>query len=95
MKKTIFLIISATYLTACGALTPDPVYVDRLIVPDVAPVLRKPCAAPTLPGRGEALSEIGVLLIGYDASLSCANGKIIATDAILTDAEDRVRNQPE
>ena len=79
------------FLTACGE--PEAIFVDRPTPVDVPTALRGPCAKPETPRRDTTLHAIGSLLIDYDEALGCANGKIIARDAILADAEARAADR--
>lgn len=71
-------------LTACAPNTAA----IRAVVPDIPHDLRTPCPAPALTGL-RTNGDISDLLLGYDAALTCANGKIEATDHLLTIAEGR------
>lgn len=75
-----FLIGSALILAACS---PRPETV--LAVPEVPGDLRTPCLVEPRPA--ETLVDVGAILTDHVEALDCANGKIVAIDAILTEAE--------
>lgn len=54
-------------------------------MPDVPAELRQPCLVEPRPY--ETLADVALILTDHVEGLDCANGKIVATDKILTDAE--------
>jgi hypothetical protein len=78
------LIICATFLAAC-----QTEYVP--IIPDVPAELRTPVTPPQR--QAATLKDVGLIITDYVQSLDEANGKIIATDCILTAAENGVEPQ--
>ena len=54
-------------------------------VPEVPKNLRTPCLVDDRPY--ETLTDVGLILTDHVEALDCANGKIKATDKILTEAE--------
>ena len=68
------------FLTAC---TPPPEVVIR--APQVPAELRTPCEAPAREVAG--LADVALLLADQVEALDCANGRIVAIDAILTESE--------
>jgi hypothetical protein len=75
----LFPILSVTFLTGCA--TPDVV----IRMPEVTPELRRICEGPEL--SAETLRDLAAILVDYDQALTCANGRIIAIDEILTEFE--------
>ena len=61
----------------------------RLQTPDVPKNLRVGCLVESRDAKG--LADIALILTDYSEALDCANGKIVAIDKILTDAEGVVR----
>ncbi|WP_172978089.1 hypothetical protein [Roseovarius sp. THAF27] len=55
------------------------------ITPDVPAELRTPVPVPKR--KAETLADVGVILTDHVEALGKANGKIVATDCILTEAE--------
>lgn len=55
------------------------------IIPEVPTELRQPVTVPQR--RAETLRDVGLLLADHVQALDTANGRIIATDCILTAAE--------
>ena len=77
----IFLPGFALILSACSAPRIETV----TVVPEVGADLRAPCRV--VPREYASLKDVALILADHVAALDCANGKIIAIDAILTDAE--------
>lgn len=79
-----FLMISAFFLIAsCAA----PAIEYRNVTPDVPAELRQPVELPQR--KAETLADVGVILADHVQGLNTANGRIVAIDAILTEAEAR------
>ncbi len=63
------------------------------MVPDVPTELRTPC---TVEARTyDTLADVALLMADHVEGLDCANGKIVATDQILTAAETKLAGGPE
>lgn len=74
-------IILTSFLASCGK--PRVEYVN--VIPEVPAELRTPVAVPAR--RANTLGDVAVILTDHVAALDAANGKISATDCILTAAE--------
>lgn len=59
------------------------------MVPEVPADLRTPCLVS--PREASTLADVALILTDHVEALDCANGKIVATDVILTEAEAGVR----
>lgn len=57
----------------------------RLVVPHVPPDLRSPCLPPER--EYETVADAALIFTDHVEALDCANGKIEATNRILTEAE--------
>ena len=55
------------------------------VTPDVPKVLREPVAVPNR--NADTLADVGLILTDHVEALGKANGRIVATDCILTAAE--------
>lgn len=66
-----------------GCLEAPVEYVN--VIPDVPSDLRQPVAVPQR--EASTLKDVGLILADHVEALDKANGKIIATDCILTAAE--------
>ncbi|WP_306130986.1 hypothetical protein [Roseovarius sp. MMSF_3350] len=77
-----FLMIFALCLTASCAPKTEIEY----ITPDVPAELRTPVPVPKR--KAETLADVGVILTDHVEALGKANGKIVAIDCILLDAEN-------
>lgn len=66
---------------ACSPQTPT----IEFVVPDVPKVLRTPVDVPAR--KVETLVDVGLVLTDHQEALNVANGRIVATDCILTAAE--------
>jgi hypothetical protein len=64
----------------------DPQTQIEYLVPDVPAELRTPVDVPQR--KAETLADVGVILTDHVEGLEAANGKIVATDCILTAAEE-------
>ena len=72
----------AMLLTGCS----DGLRVEtQIVVPDVPQDLRAPCLV--APREYESLADVALILTDHVEAVDCANGKIVAIDGILTDAE--------
>lgn len=71
-----------------GCLNPNVRIEYVPVVPDVPKELRTPVALPDRELTG--LASVGVILADAIEAVDTANGRIIATDCILTAAEDGV-----
>lgn len=56
-----------------------------IVPPEVPTEIRKPCEGPK--PKAQTTAQLARLLVDYDEALGCANGRIVAIDQILTDAE--------
>jgi len=77
------LICCALLLTGCTA----PRIETRFVVPDVPADLRAPCVSKTRPYQ--SVADAALIITDLLQDRACANGKILATDEILTAAERR------
>lgn len=72
------LIFCATILTGCSMQT-------ELVGPSVPTELRQPCEVEAR--AYETLRDVALILTDHVEGLECANGRIVAIDAILTEYE--------
>ena len=75
------VLISTAFLAACAE--PQIEYVP--VVPDVPADLRQPVTVPVR--QTDTLRDVALVLTDHVEALEVANGRIIATDCILTAAE--------
>ncbi len=74
------MIFAVCLIASCG---PETEY--RYVTPDVPAELRTPVPVPKR--KAETLADVGVILTDHVEALGKANGRIVATDCILTAAE--------
>ena len=77
------LLLCALFLTGCS--TPQAV---EYVVPVVDKDLRTPCEVALR--EYESIADVGLIITDHVEALDCSNGKIVAIDEILTDAESEV-----
>ena len=75
------VLISTAFLAACAETQIE--YVP--VVPDVPADLRQPVTVPVR--QTDTLRDVALVLTDHVEALETANGRIIATDCILTAAE--------
>lgn len=68
-------------LAACGDQEPA----TRIVLPDVPKTLRTPVQVPDR--EAQTLRDVGLILTDHVEALGKANGRIVAIDKILTQAE--------
>jgi len=87
MRPILFTLLSSTLLMSCDDFVSPPRIVTetRLIVPPVPGDLRRPVPAPAL--EAKTVGDIAAVLVGFEGALTTANGRIVAIDCILRDAE--------
>jgi hypothetical protein len=69
------------------------IHQTELIVPDVPKDLRTPVEV--APRSVDTLGDVGLILTDFVEGLDTANGRIVASDCILSKAEAEVAEQPE
>ena len=77
------ILLSPILLMACETPTTEYIYVQ----PDVPATLRQPC--PVSDRVAETYRDLAVLATEHLNTARCANGRIVALDAVLLDAEAR------
>ena len=80
------MIFATLFCASCGG---KPQVQTRLIVPAVPADLRTPVTVAERPV--ETLGDIGLVLTDHVRALDAANGKIVAVDCILGQAEDAAK----
>lgn len=77
-----------TILPACST-PPTP----ELIGPEVPAELRRPCLVEKR--ETTTLRDVALILTDHVEALDCANGRILAIDAVLVDFEGRIDAVPQ
>lgn len=84
MRTLLLLTCCVTLFAGCAR---EPVVETRPVVASVPAELRRPCLVG--PVRSETVGDIAALIVAQDRALGCANGRIVAIDKVLTEAEAR------